>query len=125
MDKSLSIDFIIEPLQPADWPAVRAIYEEGIATGNATFETTAPAWEQWNQSHRHDCRLVAHRNGQVIGWAALSPVSSRRAYAGVAEDQRLLHRTKHFPPPSISPAPRLCREPGLSIKLSKACVGRI
>jgi L-amino acid N-acyltransferase YncA len=85
MDKSLSTDFIIEPLQPADWPAVRAIYEEGIATGNATFETTAPAWEQWNQSHRQDCRLVAHRNGQVIGWAALSPVSSRCVYAGVAE----------------------------------------
>jgi len=78
--------FIIEPLRPEDWSAVRAIYLEGIATGNATFETTAPEWDDWDAKHRPDCRLVARANGQVIGWTALSPVSSRCVYAGVAEE---------------------------------------
>lgn len=68
-----------------DWEAVKKIYEEGIATGNATVETDAPAWERWNSSHRPDCRLVAKDGGQVVGWAALSPVSVRSAYSGVAE----------------------------------------
>jgi phosphinothricin acetyltransferase len=75
----------IEPMQPADWPAVRAIYREGIATGNATFETEAPEWEQWDSGHLPICRLVARRDGQIVGWAALSPVSGRCVYAGVAE----------------------------------------
>lgn len=75
----------INPLQPADWPAVRAIYEEGIATGQATFETSAPDWEAWDESHRPDGRLVARQEGQIIGWAALSPVSKRSVYRGVAE----------------------------------------
>jgi L-amino acid N-acyltransferase YncA len=75
----------IEPMQPADWPAVRTIYLEGIATGNATFETEAPEWERWDASHLPVCRLVARRDGQVVGWAALSPVSGRCAYGGVAE----------------------------------------
>ena len=68
-----------------DWEAVRKIYEEGIATGNATVETDAPPWKRWDNDHRPDCRLVAKDGGQVIGWAALSPVSSREAYSGVAE----------------------------------------
>ncbi len=68
-----------------DWDAVRAIYEEGIATKNATFETAAPAWEQWDAAHLKDCRFVARANGVVVGWAALSPVSSRCVYGGVAE----------------------------------------
>ncbi|HZU22174.1 MAG TPA: GNAT family N-acetyltransferase, partial [Terriglobales bacterium] len=68
-----------------DWPAVRSIYLEGIATGNATFETAAPEWEKWHASHIPSCRLVARSNGAVLGWAALSPVSSRCVYAGVAE----------------------------------------
>ena len=76
---------LIEPIAPEDWPAVRTIFLEGIATGNATFETAAPEWEQWNASHMASCRLVAHGNGTVLGWAALSPVSSRCVYAGVAE----------------------------------------
>ena len=68
-----------------DWEAVRDIYQEGIATGNATVETHAPAWEHWNSVHRPDCRLVAKDGGRVVGWAALSPVSTREAYSGVAE----------------------------------------
>jgi len=75
----------IVPLRAEHWPAVRAIYEEGIATGNATFETSAPAWRAWNASHLPFARLVALDGGEVIGWAALSRVSDRCAYAGVAE----------------------------------------
>lgn len=76
---------IIEGMVTNDWEAVRVIYEEGIATGNATVDTHAPAWEHWNSVHRTDCRLVARDGAGVIGWAALSRVSEREAYAGVAE----------------------------------------
>ncbi|HYG79403.1 MAG TPA: GNAT family N-acetyltransferase [Pyrinomonadaceae bacterium] len=69
----------------ADWDAVRAIYLEGIATGDATFETQAPAWGKWDAAHLAHCRLVARHGACVAGWAALSPVSARRVYAGVAE----------------------------------------
>lgn len=69
-----------------DWLAVSAIYAEGIATGHATFETTVPAWEVWDAGHLPNCRLVAEMNGQVVGWVALSRVSSRCVYAGVAEN---------------------------------------
>jgi L-amino acid N-acyltransferase YncA len=75
----------IEPMQHTDWPAVRAIYLEGIVTGNATFEQSAPEWETWNAGHLQSARIVARSNGEIIGWAALSPVSSRSVYAGVAE----------------------------------------
>ncbi len=76
----------IEPMQPDDWPAVRAIYLEGIATGNATFERTAPDWDQWNAGHLAGVRFVARSGGgDVLGWSALSGVSSRCVYAGVAE----------------------------------------
>ena len=68
-----------------DWEAVIEIYQEGIATGNATVETEAPPWERWNNNHRPDCRLVAKDGDLVVDWAALSPVSSRDAYSGVAE----------------------------------------
>jgi len=68
-----------------DWPAVREIYAEGIATGNATFATVLPEWEQWNKAHRQDCRLIARSGDRVLGWAALSPASTRAVYAGVAE----------------------------------------
>lgn len=75
------------PLISAHWPAVCAIYEQGLATGNATFTTTAPSWDEWGRSHLALCRLVAvaSSNGVVLGWAALSPVSSRCVYGGVAE----------------------------------------
>lgn len=72
-------------MQPQDWKAVRAIYLEGIAGGNATLEVDAPSWDEWDKSHLSDCRLVAQRDGQVIGWAALGAVSRRRVYVGVAE----------------------------------------
>jgi L-amino acid N-acyltransferase YncA len=73
-------------MRPEDWPAVRAIYAAGIATGNATFETAAPDWPAWDATHLADHRLVARLDGRVVGWAALAPVSDRCAYAGVAED---------------------------------------
>jgi phosphinothricin acetyltransferase len=72
-------------MRQEDWPAERAIYLEGIATGNATFEQTAPEWEKWNAGHLLAARIVARSNGTVLGWAALSGVSSRCVYAGVAE----------------------------------------
>lgn len=75
----------IEPLRPDDWPAVRTIYLEGIATGHATFEQDAPDWESWDASKLPACRLVARRDTKVVGWAALSRVSSRAVYRGVAE----------------------------------------
>jgi phosphinothricin acetyltransferase len=68
-----------------DWPAVAAIYEEGIRTRNATFETAAPAWPDWDASHLAEPRLVAEDEAGVAGWAALTPVSSRCCYAGVAD----------------------------------------
>jgi phosphinothricin acetyltransferase len=68
-----------------DWPEVRRIYEEGIATGNATFESEVPSWEAWDAAHRRDCRFVAQDGGAILGWAALSPVSDRCVYGGVAE----------------------------------------
>ena len=77
--------FTIGPMTPADWPRVRAIYLEGIATGQATFETDAPAWEQWDAAHLAVGRLVARARDRVLGWAALGPVSRRACYAGVAE----------------------------------------
>jgi len=75
----------IVPLEPSDWSTVRAIYLEGIATGNSTFEKTAPEWADWDRSHIRHCRLAAHCNDEIVGWAALTPVSGRCVYAGVAE----------------------------------------
>jgi L-amino acid N-acyltransferase YncA len=79
------MDSIVDKMQAEDWGAVRSIYREGIATGNATFETDAPEWQEWDKNHLEDCRFVARREGQVVGWGALSPVSGRCVYAGVAE----------------------------------------
>src|SRR5215208_1794470 len=76
----------VEKMLPGHWPAVRAVYLEGVASGDATFETEAPGWERWDASHLRACRLVAVASGErVAGWAALSPVSAREVYAGVAE----------------------------------------
>lgn len=75
----------IEPMQAGDWQAVHAIYLEGIATGIATFETNAPDWSVWDAGHRLDCRFVARESGLTLGWVALTPVSGRCVYAGVAE----------------------------------------
>lgn len=76
---------IIEEMKDESWEAVQRIYNAGIATKNATFQTEAPAWEAWDQSHCKDCRLIARIDDQVAGWAALSNVSNRCVYAGVAE----------------------------------------
>jgi L-amino acid N-acyltransferase YncA len=79
------MSFLIDQMQRLDWDEVREIYLQGIAGGQATFETEAPSWESWDASHLAIARLVAREDGRLIGWAALSPVSLRRAYAGVAE----------------------------------------
>lgn len=76
---------VVAPMEERHWGPVRAIYEEGIASGHATFETEAPSWEVWDESHLKECRFVALEGDEVLGWAALSPVSSRCVYAGVAE----------------------------------------
>jgi L-amino acid N-acyltransferase YncA len=68
-----------------DWPAIRRIYSEGIATGNAIFETETPDWTEWDKRHLGECRLIARDGEQIVGWIALSWVSSRSMYAGVAE----------------------------------------
>jgi L-amino acid N-acyltransferase YncA len=69
----------------SDWPAVRDIYRAGIATDQATFETDVPSWDGWDRAHLPTPRLVARDGETVVGWAALSPVSPRSVYAGVAE----------------------------------------
>jgi L-amino acid N-acyltransferase YncA len=75
----------IEPLTAEHWEAVRSIYLEGVATGNATFQQTAPEWEEWDEGHLRSCRIVARSGQQIVGWAALSSVSRRPVYRGVAE----------------------------------------
>lgn len=75
----------LDDLLPTDWPEVRAIYLEGIASGQATFQTEAPGWEEWNEAHLPWCRPVLRTTTSIAGWAALSPVSSRQVYRGVAE----------------------------------------
>ena len=76
---------VIDGLRPEDWERVRAIYLEGIATGHATFETAVPSWEKWDADHLRQPRLVARDGSAILGWAALSPVSGRCVYGGVAE----------------------------------------
>jgi phosphinothricin acetyltransferase len=79
------MDLRIVDMANEDWPTVREIYAEGIATDNATFETVVPDWPKWDSGHHKKCRLLARDDREIVGWAALSPVSSRRVYAGVAE----------------------------------------
>ena len=74
----------LDHMSPADWLDVRSIYEEGLATGMGTFETEAPSWKEWDASRMPHSRLLA-RDGRTLGWAALSAVSKRACYAGVAE----------------------------------------
>jgi L-amino acid N-acyltransferase YncA len=76
----------LRELTHEDWPAVRAIYEHGIAHGDATFELEAPSWDDWDRSHLEGHRLVALQDGDVVGWAALAPVSERCVYGGVTEN---------------------------------------
>ena len=76
----------VRPMRVEDWPAVAEIYAEGIAGGDATFETEVPSWAGWDAAHLPDHRLVAEVDGTVVGWTAVSPVSGRCVYAGVVED---------------------------------------
>ena len=77
---------LVRPLHPDDYPAVAAIFAEGIATGVATFETQVPAWEDWDAAHLTEHRLVAELDGEVVGWAAVVPFSRRAVYGGVGEE---------------------------------------
>jgi L-amino acid N-acyltransferase YncA len=81
----MTSESVISEMRPDDWETVRIIYAEGIATRQATFEVETPSWEAWDAAHLSFARLVARKAGTVAGWAALSPVSWRQAYAGVAE----------------------------------------
>jgi L-amino acid N-acyltransferase YncA len=83
LEEGLSVE--IDSLSEKDWSQVAAIYQAGIDTRNATFETAVPAWEKWDTGHRQDCRFVARNGDHVLGWVALTPYSARAAYAGVAE----------------------------------------
>jgi phosphinothricin acetyltransferase len=84
-----TLSVVVEPMEPADWPAVRAIFQAGIETGDATLEAEAPEWQTWDAAHRSEGRLIAldavGRERTVLGWAALTPVSGRCVYEGVAE----------------------------------------
>jgi phosphinothricin acetyltransferase len=75
----------LRPLKKEDWPAVAEIYKQGIDTGNATFQTDIPTWEAWDSGHLKICRIVATNDDEIIGWAALTLVSGRCVYTGVAE----------------------------------------
>ncbi len=79
------MDYKIGEMKKQDWEGVSKIYLEGINTGKATFQTEIPTWENWNSSHTKSCRLVAHLGTKILGWAALSPTSSRCVYSGVVE----------------------------------------
>ena len=76
---------MIDEMTSGDWEQVRSIYLEGIREGNSTFETEAPSWERWDEAHLQFARLVAREGNKILGWAALSPVSKRSVYRGVAE----------------------------------------
>jgi len=76
----------IDELRPEHWPGVASVYAEGIATGRATFETEVPSWEDWDAAHLAEHRFVALRDGEVVGWVAVSPVSDRCVYGGVVEN---------------------------------------
>lgn len=75
----------IREMLDTDWPMVKKIYVEGIATGNATFQTEVPTFEEWTTSHHPTCRMVAVNKKNVVGWIAISPVSKRVVYKGVGE----------------------------------------
>jgi phosphinothricin acetyltransferase len=82
----------IDDLRPEDWPEVARIYADGIATGNATFETEVPSWQQWDSSHLPEHRFIVRRGGAIVGWVAVSPVSDRCVYGGVVENSVYVDR---------------------------------
>lgn len=85
------MDIAIENMKPSDWPEVSAIYLAGIQTGIATFQSDVPDWEEWDRGHCACCRLVARSGDVILGWAAISPVSNRCVYAGVASISVYVH----------------------------------
>jgi L-amino acid N-acyltransferase YncA len=85
----------VDELTAGDWPAVSAIYADGIATRNATFETAVPSWDEWERAHMSNYRLVGRVDDEIVGWAALSRVSDRQCYSGVAEDSVYVRNGHH------------------------------
>jgi phosphinothricin acetyltransferase len=83
--RTVPVVLLVRAAVPSDWPAIGRIYAEGIATGDATFETERPSWDAWDASHLPTPRLVAEDAGEVVGWIAVSPVSRRDVYGGVVE----------------------------------------
>ena len=83
------MEYLTDIMKPEDWEQVRSIYMEGIATGNSTFEADAPDWGKWDCTHLQEHRLVVRVGDNIVAWAALSPVSSRFIYSGVAETEYL------------------------------------
>jgi L-amino acid N-acyltransferase YncA len=81
----MKMKYVTDIMKTEDWEQVRTIYLEGISTGNATFEADAPDWGKWDATHLRDHRLVVREGDRILGWAALSPVSGRSVYSGVAE----------------------------------------
>lgn len=81
----MSAKLIFRELKEIDWKPVSRIYQEGLDTGHATFEVHLPNWNEWDSAHVKECRIIAEIDHKVVGWAALSPVSSRCVYGGVAE----------------------------------------
>ena len=77
---------LVRPLHPDDYPAVATVFAEGIATGQATFETDVPGWDEWNAAHLPEHRFVAELDGEVVGWVAVVPYSRRAVYRGVGEE---------------------------------------
>jgi L-amino acid N-acyltransferase YncA len=98
----------IDALLPADWPAVRDIYEQGIDTG--TFEELVPTWEEWDRGHLVWPRLVARVDGEILGWAALAPYSDRSCYRGVAEVSIYIARRARGRGLGRTLLERVCRE---------------
>jgi L-amino acid N-acyltransferase YncA len=84
-EKKRIMEYMIDKMKPEDWQQVRSIYLEGIGTGNSTFEADAPDWDNWNIAHLQEHRLVAKEGNTILAWTALSPVSNRCVYSGVAE----------------------------------------
>lgn len=79
------MNLLFRPMKKDDWSSVSEIYRQGIETGNATFQKEIPGWDEWDQGHLKICRIVVCTDNEIAGWAALSSVSGRCVYAGVAE----------------------------------------
>jgi phosphinothricin acetyltransferase len=107
---------VIRNITQADWPEIKAIFEDGIKTGDATLETSAPSWEFWNEVHLDFGRILTEENGLIIGWAALIPVSRRKAYEGAVEESVYIRegfRGKGIGSALMKELIRICEEKGV------------